>query len=107
MKYFNVNKEKKSTDLLLFAGLFSIAFIVLSFSINESYLYSGFFTCDTAWYMLCAKAWLAGLQPYVDFSDSKGPLLWIFFMIAHKIHAYSFIGVFWVVVLLYTITLWF
>ena len=107
MKHFNINKEKKSNNLLLFASLFSIAFIVLSFSINESYLYSGFFTCDTAWYMLCAKAWLAGLQPYVDFSDSKGPLLWVFFMIAHKIHAYSFIGVFWIVTLLYTITLWF
>ena len=107
MEHFNINKEKKSNNLLLFASLFSIAFIVLSFSINESYLYSGFFTCDTAWYMLCAKAWLAGLQPYVDFSDSKGPLLWVFFMIAHKIHAYSFIGVFWIVTLLYTITLWF
>ena len=107
MEHFNINKEKKSNNLLLFASLFSIAFIVLSFGMNESYLYAGFSTHDSAWYMLCAKAWLAGLQPYVDFSDSKGPLLWVFFMIAHKIHAYSFIGVFWIVTLLYTITLWF
>ena len=108
MEHFNLNREKKSNNkALIIAILFIASFFILSFNIPESYFFSGFFTYDSAWNFLCAKAWLAGLQPYVDFSDSKGPLLWGLYIISAKIHAYSFIGTFWILTCFYTTMLWY
>ena len=46
-----------------------------------------------------------GMIPYVDFADSKGPLLWLIYGIGYLISHHSYIGVFWISVLFYTVTL--
>lgn len=51
---------------------------------------------DSAWFFMCGKAWINGMIPYVDFSDSKGPLLWLFYAIAYLMAPRSWIGVFWI-----------
>ena len=59
---------------------------------------------DSAWYFMCGKAWMNGLSPYVDFSDSKGPLLWLFYALAYLISPRSWMGVFWINALAYIVT---
>ncbi len=47
---------------------------------------------------------MEGLTPYVDFSDSKGPLLWLIYGIGYLISPISYIGVFWLSVVAYAFT---
>jgi len=49
------------------------------------------------------KAWMNGMTPYVDFADSKGPLLWLIYGIGYLISHYDYTGVFWLSWLSYTI----
>ena len=54
---------------------------------------------------MAGKAWMNGLVPYVDFADSKGPLLWLIYGVGYLLSHYSYVGVFWLSVLWYTATL--
>ena len=45
-----------------------------------------------------------GLTPYVDFADSKGPLLWLIYGIGYLISHYDYTGVFWLSWIAYSIT---
>ena len=49
---------------------------------------------DSAWFYDCGRAWMNGLTPYVDFADSKGPLLWLLYGIAYLISPHNFFGVY-------------
>ncbi len=60
--------------------------------------------CDSAWFFTCGKAWMEGMTPYVDFADSKGPLLWLIYGVGYLLSPTSYIGVFWLSVLAYTFT---
>ncbi|MCM1518508.1 MAG: glycosyltransferase family 39 protein [Pseudoflavonifractor sp.] len=42
--------------------------------------------------------------PYIDFADSKGPLLWLIYGIGYLISPRDFIGVFWIEVIFYIMT---
>lgn len=46
-----------------------------------------------------------GMIPYVDFADSKGPLLWFIYGIGYLISHYNYIGVFWLSCFSFSITL--
>ncbi|MBR1872896.1 MAG: hypothetical protein IJ795_06800 [Bacteroidales bacterium] len=48
---------------------------------------------DTPWYFTCGKAWMSGMTPYVDFADSKGPLLWLVYGLAYLISPHDYLGV--------------
>ena len=48
---------------------------------------------------------MCGMVPYVDFTDSKGPLLWLIYGLGYLISHHSYIGVFWISILFYTVTL--
>ncbi len=47
---------------------------------------------------------MEGMTPYVDFADSKGPLLWLIYGIGYLLSPTSYLGVFWLSVLAYTFT---
>lgn len=47
---------------------------------------------------------MSGLVPYKDFTDSKGPLLWLLYGIGYLLSPRSFIGMFWIEVGVYWIT---
>ncbi len=47
---------------------------------------------------------MEGMIPYVDFADSKGPLLWLIYGIGYLLSPTSYLGVFWLSVLAYTVT---
>lgn len=57
---------------------------------------------DVSWFYTCGKAWMNGMVPYVDFADSKGPLLWLIYGIGYLISPHDYLGVFILSVFLYT-----
>ena len=97
-------KQIKDKELLLVFACFVYVLIVLMFLSRDSYLHNVFDRGDPAWYFLCGKAWMNGLTPYVDFADSKGPLLWLICGIGYLISPRDYIGVFWMTVIAYTAT---
>lgn len=88
--------------LLLLSKLFALSLVILLFVSPDSYMHDLFEQFDTAFFFTCGKAWMSGMTPYVDFADSKGPLLWLIYGIGYLISHYNYIGVFWLSVLLYT-----
>lgn len=74
---------------------------------RDSYLYLLGPRCDSAWFFMCGKAWMNGMVPYVDFADSKGPLLWLIYGVGYLLSHYDYHGVFWVSVVVYSGTFYF
>ena len=73
----------------------------------DSYTHDLFTRGDTSWFMACGRALAEGLVPYVDFSDSKGLLLWWIYAIGYWISDYTYVGVFWISVLFSWLTFMF
>lgn len=78
-----------------FLFIYIYSFFLLLLLSPDSYLYDLYHRCDSAWFFTCGKAWMNGQIPYVDFADSKGPLLWLIYGCGYLIHHYSYVGVFW------------
>jgi hypothetical protein len=79
--------SKIRKDLRVFATLAVIVIVVQFFISLESYPHDLYVQFDSTWYFMCGKAWMNGLMPYVDFADSKGPLLWLIFGIAYLLRS--------------------
>ncbi len=100
------NNMKKSTFHLL-TKLFILSFGILFLVSPDSYTHDLFRHIDPACFYTCGKAWMNGMIPYVDFADSKGPLLWLIYGIGYLISPTNYIGVFWLSVILYTAILYY
>lgn len=57
---------------------------------------------DSSWFLTAGRALMNGMTPYVDFTDSKGPLLWLFYGVGYLLDPRGWWGVFAMYVLLYT-----
>ncbi len=77
-------------------------FLILLLVSPDSYTHDLLDRTDSAWFFTCGKAWMNGMTPYVDFADSKGPLLWFIYGVGYLISPYNYIGVFWLSVILYS-----
>lgn len=97
--------KRENTRAILLCALY--AFILLFFLSPDSYIRDLYGRCDSAWFFTCGKAWMNGMIPYVDFADSKGPLLWLIYGIGYLLSHHSYVGVFWVSIVFYTATLFF
>ena len=104
---YNVEMKKsiwrwQELKMFLLLGVFvtGVLFVISP----DSYTHDLFGRCDSAWFYMCGKAWMNGLVPYVDFSDSKGPLLWLIYGIGYLMSPYNYIGVFWISCLWYSLT---
>jgi hypothetical protein len=62
---------------------------------------------DSAWFFMGGKAMMNGMAPYVDFTDSKGPLLWLIYGIGYRLSPQSYFGVYVMACLAYGVTLYF
>lgn len=85
-----------------------IAFILLTFSFflllvlgNDSPLLLMYDHVDSSWFFMGGKALMNGLIPYVDFTDSKGPLLWLIYGIGYLLSPTDFNGIFIIGIILY------
>lgn len=92
-----MNKINRFGLCLLFS------FLVLFLVSPDSYTHDMYYRWDSAWFFTCGKAWVEGLRPYIDFADSKGPVLWLIHALAYIISPYNYLGIFWLSVLLYGI----
>lgn len=90
--------------LLCFWGYSILLLLLLS---PDSYLHDLYCRCDSAWFFTAGKWWMQGLKPYIDFSDSKGPLLWFIYGLGWLISHYDYIGVWWLSTLSYAATFYF
>ena len=81
--------------------------IIQLFINYDSPLHYSFGHIDSSWFFMCGKAWMNGLVPYVDFSDSKGPLLWLIYGIGYLIYPHGFGGVYILACFYYTAILWY
>ena len=72
--------------------LFSVALLLIAGS--DGWLRIATPLSDRAWFTLCGKSWMSGLTPYVDFTDSKGPLLWLLYGLGYLISPHSLHGMF-------------
>ena len=93
-----------SLDRNKFVCFFFYSVFLLFFLSPDSYLYDVYFRCDSAWFFTCGKAWMNGMVPYVDFADSKGPLLWLIYGIGYLLNSHSYVGVFWVSCVFYAVS---
>ncbi len=82
-------------------GIFAVLALLLTSW--DSYLYDLWQHHDVIWFYACGKAWMNGLIPYVDFADSKGPLLWLIYGIGYLLCPSSYVGCYWISCVLYTI----
>lgn len=85
----------------VYLGVFIYTFILLFGVSNDSFLYDIYDRVDSACFYMCGKAWVNGLTPYVDFADSKGPVLWLIYGLGYLLSPYNYIGVFGISVLSY------
>lgn len=83
------------------------AFAVLLFLSPDSPLFELGHRVDSAWFFMEGKALMNGLRPYVDFSDCKGPLLWLIYGIGYLISPRNYLGMYIVGSLFYAGTLFF
>lgn len=91
-------------DVLHWTTLFLMSFVLLLLLSPDSYLADIYgMRCDSAWFFTCGKAWVEGMTPYVDFADSKGPLLWLIYGSGYLLSPVSYHGVFWLSVIIYTV----
>lgn len=81
------------------------AVVVLLFISKDSYLHDMGNHYDSAWFLTCGRAWVNGLLPYADFSDSKGPLLWAIYAVGYVLNRHSYVGVFWLSCVAWAFTL--
>ena len=59
---------------------------------------------DSSWFFTSGKAWMNGMVPYVDFSDSKGPLLWLIYGVGYLISNHNYVGVWVITCVAYIVT---
>lgn len=67
---------------------------VLMFLSIDSPIHESYNRVDSSWFYMAGKAWMNGLKPYVDFADSKGPLLWLIYGIGYLLSPHSYVGVY-------------
>ena len=91
-------------DVALWLFFTGLATFVLFFISPDSYLNDMHTRCDSAWFFMCGKAWMNGQVPYIDFSDSKGPLLWLIYGIGYLLSRTSYLGIFWISCFWYGLT---
>lgn len=95
------NKNQKiNLPALIAIGSFAVlALLLVSW---DSYLYDLWQHHDVIWFYTCGKAWMNGMTPYVDFADSKGPLLWLIYGVGYLLSPHDYVGLYWLACILYT-----
>ena len=93
------------TKVLLFFMLWS--FFIQLFLSNDSPFFGLAHRIDSAWFYMEGKAFLYGLRPYVEFTDFKGPIIWLFYGIGWLISPLDYHGMYVVSGVLYAVTLFF
>lgn len=79
-------------------------FLLLFIISTDSITHDLYIRDDSAVFFSSGKAWMNGMLPYLDFADSKGPLLWLIYGIGYLISNYDYTGIFYLLVINYIVT---
>lgn len=96
---------KNNYKIIIFCFLCS--FITLLFCSKSSFIYPFNDTYDVNAYFTVGKSWVNGLIPYKDLFDHKGPFVYIVYGLASLISYRSYLGVFILEVLFFTVFLFY
>lgn len=77
------------------------AVVLMLFVSHDSFLCDITHHRDAIWFFTCGKAWMNGMVPYVDFADSKGPLMWLVYGVGYLLSPRNLAGVWVITCLLY------
>ena len=97
--------QNRQTAVCLVLLLFAVALLLIAGS--DGWFRISTPLSDRAWFAMCGKSWMSGLTPYVDFTDSKGPLLWAIYGIGYLISPTTLQGLFIFELLVYWATFYF
>lgn len=97
-----MKKKKRLLEYLLILG---IAFIVITIASKSSPLYRFNDWWDANAFMSVGKSWLAGIIPYRDLFEQKGPVLYLIYAIGSIISRTSFIGIYFLEIISLTVSL--
>lgn len=102
-KYLKDNKKK----LLIILYCFIVSFVILLFTSKNSFLYPFNDWVDVNAFFTVGKSMFKGIVPYKDIFEQKGPFLYLIYGIGSLISYTSFVGVFILEVVFWTIGLYF
>ena len=105
MNNYKTSKQPSDMKVLILFTLWS--FIIQLFLSNDSPLFWLAHRVDSAWFFMEGKAFLYGMRPYVEFTDFKGPLIWLFYGIGWLISPLNYHGMYVVSGVFYALTLFF
>ena len=97
----NIRKEMEFSNKKLFLLLLVWSAAVLFLMSPDSPIHGPWNRCDSAIFFTSGKALMNGMRPYVDFADSKGPLLWLAFGVGYLLSPLSYTGIYIVSCFLY------
>lgn len=97
--------DSEKIKVLLFC--LSIAFIILSLTSKCSFLYPFNDWDDANAFFTTGKAMFNGVVPYKDLFEQKGPLLYVIYGIGYLISNKTFLGIFLLEILFWTIALYY
>lgn len=88
----------------IWTALLVYAAVLVAVCGSDGFLRVGYPHWDSAWFYMGGKAWMEGMTPYADFSDSKGPLLWLIYGVGYLLSPRSFHGLFFIEIIFYWAT---
>ena len=80
-----------------------LSFVLLFLLSPDGYTHQLYGRLDSAMFFTQGHAWSKGMLPYVDFTDSKGPLLFAFYALGAWLSPTTYHGVFWLSLGVYTL----
>ncbi len=94
-------------NVLILLYCFIISFIILMFTSKNSFLYPFNDWVDANAFFTVGKGMIRGIVPYKDIFEQKGPFLYLIYGFASLISYTSFLGVFILELLFWTLSLFF
>jgi hypothetical protein len=85
---------KSDAKIYCFLAIFVI--VLMFFVSPDSYTHDLFDRTDSTIFFMAGKAWMNSMIPYSDFTDTKGPLLWLIYGIGYLLSHTDYIGIFWI-----------
>ena len=103
----DISKSEKYYKILVIIFCLILSIIGITFVSNSSPLYFTNIYPDSNAYFTVGKSILNGYVPYRDLFDQKGPILYFIYMIASLLSYKSFIGIYIIEIILFTLFLYF
>lgn len=90
----SISTTRSFSQFYIWGGCLIFSFLIQLIANYDSPLHTYFLKVDSSYFFMGGKAMINGYLPYTDFSDSKGPLVWLFYGLGYLISPRSYLGVY-------------